>query len=185
VNNRARFEEAERVRREREQFERDRAAIQLRANATPETLRHKQAAVVDTLWFAGKLTNEQHRAAREIDGVFHALTSALGCKLMSWEKRIPGSASADDRLVRMIGMYRRYSEWRSDAGTVKQLRATACVADIVFDVIVSNLGINQAGQLWGMDQRRVLAVVREALYRYAEISGWLDPSKTGAAPGLS
>jgi hypothetical protein len=61
VNSRAEFEEAERVRREREQLERDRAAIQLRANATPETLRHKLADVMDTLWLAGKLTNEQRR----------------------------------------------------------------------------------------------------------------------------
>lgn len=110
------------------------------------------------------------------------LTSPVGYKLMSWEKRGPGAVSADDMQVRMIGAYRRYAEWRGDAATVKQIRPQASVADLTFDVVVSNLGLSQAAAQWGMDQRRVLNLVREALYRYAEVNGWVDPLKAAAKP---
>ncbi|WP_026440177.1 hypothetical protein [Acidocella facilis] len=173
------LDEAKRIQAERQRIERDRVQLELRANATPETLRHKSANVVDTLFIDGRITGEQRRAAHEIATVFQVITSASGVRLMSWQQRARGNETSTDAMVRVIGAYRRYSAWRGDASATRQIRTTGVVADLIFDLVVSNLGLHQAARAWGMDQRRVLALVREALYRYAEMSDWFE-TKPGA-----
>ncbi|WP_234730132.1 hypothetical protein [Acidocella facilis] len=84
------LDEAKRIQAERQRIERDRVQLELRANATPETLRHKSANVIDTLFIDGRITGEQRRAAHEIATVFQVITSASGVRLMSWQQRAQG-----------------------------------------------------------------------------------------------
>jgi hypothetical protein len=44
---------------------------------------------------------------------------------------------------------------------------------LVFDLVLSNIGLTQAAGMWGMDRRRVLGLLRAALQRYAELAGWV------------
>lgn len=158
--------------REREAVERE-----LRANATPEVLRHRQESVVDSMFAKGKLSAEQRRAANEIAEVWRAVSGALYAQVQQYEPHIPGGRSVEDWRVGMIRAYHeRYIPWRDEAGRVSAGRGRV-VFDLVQAVAVDNYGFRQVANRYGMDQRTVLRLVRESLYRYAEMAGWLHEEK--------
>ena len=42
---------------------------------------------------------------------------------------------------------------------------------------VDNYGPRQIDHMWDIDHRRVLHLVRNSLWRYAELAGWIDPAR--------
>lgn len=177
--------EAERVRRAQEAFERDLVEMERRRNATPQTMRHRQIAVVDELFNRDRMSVDQLRAAHEINAVLEAVTCGLSMRTSSFEFRERRTYSGDDWKPGLSRAYEeRYIPWRDEAGKMA-LRSKASVADLVLDVIVSNLGLHQAGKMWGMDPRRVLSVLRNSLYRYCEIAGWVSVQQSTLDIGVS
>jgi hypothetical protein len=162
------------IRADRRQRERQAVENELRANATPEALRHKAASVVDSMFAKGKLTAEQRRAANEIAEVWRAIAGGLFARVQEYEPRIRGGKVSDDWRAGMIRAYHdRYIPWRAEAGA-QNAGAGRTVFDLVIAVAFDNYGFRQVGNAYGMDQRRLLRLVRESLYRYAEIAQWVD-----------
>lgn len=169
-----RITEANAIRARRRADEREAVDAERAANATPETIRHKQACVADSLYAKGVFTKEQQLAANEICEVFITLTSGLFAKSQSYVPRIPGSAKSDWAPGMVTAYLDRYVKWRDEAGALGfHCRAgRTTVADVVFLVAVDNLGLEQAANRLHVKRQRVLATVRESLYRYGELAGW-------------
>jgi hypothetical protein len=163
------------VRREREIAERQAAAKELQLNATQETLRQRQVRVVDELLERGKLTDEQRRAAIEICKVWEAITCGLRTKVQNYQPTIKGSGFEDWRASTLNAYHDRYIPWRNEAGAMPvHGLGNLTVADLVFKMAVDNYGVRQVADSYRMDQRTVLNMVRNSLFRYAEIGGWVD-----------
>ena len=170
-----RIRAANAVRKAREANERAQAAVELAVNATPETLRHRQVRVVDELLERGKLTEEQRRAALEIAAVWEAITCGLRVKVQNYQREVRGSGFEDWRPALITAFHERYVPWRDEAGAqAVRGQGSLTVADLVFKLAVDNYGVRQAADSYKMDQRTVLNIVRESLYRYAEIGGWIE-----------
>ena len=168
--------QANAVRRDREAADREAAQNELRVNATPETLRQRQVCVVDELLARGSLGAEQRRAALEINEVWVSITAGLFAKVQRYDGRQTKGGSCEDWRASTITAYKdRYIPWREEAGaTPVRGQGAMTVADLVFKVAVDNYGVRQVGDSLRMDQRTVLTLVRNSLYRYAEIGGWVD-----------
>jgi hypothetical protein len=167
-----RIQEADRLRHERETAERQKSMTELAENATPETLRHRAAVVVDELTERGKLTREQRRAAREIQQVYTAITIGMNRLTSRYEHHIAGGSVEDWRAGLIAGYHGRYVPWRNLAG--RQPVNDRTVAELVLLVAVDNYGCRQIAQRWRMGPARVIRVLRESLSDYAEIAGWID-----------
>lgn len=162
------------VQADRRQRERKAVQAELEANATPETLRHREASVIDGMFAKGKLTAEQRRAANEIAEVWRYVVGGLFARVQRYEPHIRSAQSADDWRASMIRAYHeRYVPWRDEAGA-QNAGAGRTVFDLTIAVAFDNYGFRQVANAYGMDQRRVLKLVRESLYRYAEIAQWID-----------
>jgi hypothetical protein len=172
MTSRAVYFVAERVRREQEQLARDMAELELRQNATPQTMRNRRISVTDELFNRDKLTLDQLRAAREIHDILSSISRGLSTRTSSFEPRIRGGYTEGWQPGLSRAYQERYIPWRDEAGKTR-LRSKASVADLVLDVVLSNFGLTQAGKMWGMDPRRVLSIMRTSLYRYGEIAGWV------------
>ena len=167
----SRSEEIRRIDRERRSAERVQRDQRVRANATPETLRKLHRVAIDNLLERGSIGEDQHRAGEEILQIWVALTASLCAKTSSLLRFSGGSREVwPPTLTRA---YReRYQPWRTEAsGLFVAHRRT--VADLVILLAVDNFGLAQIGRLVGIDQRRVLDCVRNSLYRYAELAGWI------------
>ena len=167
-----RIQEADAQRRAREDMERRLRDVELTANATPETLYKKRESVVETMFNRGQMGAEQLRAAAEIARVFQA----VGCELHARTSRYGAvsGGSADWPVILGIAYRDRYTPWREEQGRILVSRGrTPC--ELVFKLVVDNVGPRQAADHFGMDQRTLKAAVCESLYRYAEISQWIDP----------
>ena len=166
------------IRQDRLRREREAMQAELAANATEETLRHKEASVVDGMFAKGKLTAEQRRAANEIAEVWRSIVGGLFARVQEYEPRIRGGKVSDDWRVGMIRAYHeRYIPWRDEAGA-QSVGAGRTVFDLVIAVAFDNYGFRQVANAYGMDQRRVLKLVRESLYRFAEIAQWIDAKQS-------
>ena len=167
-----RIREADRVRREQSAAQRQAARDELEINATLQTLRHRQACVVDELFNRGNLTAEQHRAGQEIATVWLAITSGLFARVQKYEREPAGVSHADWRASTISAYQGRYIPWRDEAGAVAVKGRT--LAELVFLVVVDNYGCQQIAQSWHMHRDRVKQLTRSSLQRYAEIGGWVD-----------
>lgn len=65
----------------------------------------------------------------------------------------------------------RYAPWRAWAAGFP-VRPGATLDDLTRMVAVENLGVRQVARRLRMDQRRVLALLRRSLHRYACLAGW-------------
>jgi hypothetical protein len=164
--------QAERVRREGQRLARDLAEMELRQNATPETLRHRRISVVDEMFNRDKLTVDQLRASHEIHEVLSAISRGTSIRTSSLEPTIRGGYKGEWKPGLSRAYQERYIPWRDEAGKIA-LREKATVADLVLDIVVSNLGLTQASKIWGMCPRRTLSILRNSLFRYCEIAGWV------------
>lgn len=168
--------EAQRVARERRQHQRKQRDAQMRVNATPETVRKLNKPVIDRLLARGQIGDEQHRAAEEIARVWIAITSYLFPRV-SDPSQSRSRGTTNEWPPSLVTAYReRYGVWRDEAGAV-QIGHRRTLADLVFMLAVDNYGPRQIGSMWGMDQRRVLDLIRNSLWRYAELAGWIDPKR--------
>jgi glutamate mutase epsilon subunit len=163
------------VRRQRKIADREAMAKELAENATPETLNQRKIRVVDELLERGKLTDEQRRAAIEINAVWLKITIGLFARVQRYERQARG-VGQEDWASSMINAYHdRYIPWRDEAGAVAvKGQGNMTVADLVFCLAIDNYGVRQLADSRGMDQRTVLDYVRNSLQRYAEIGGWVD-----------
>lgn len=166
-----RIREANRIRSEREAENKETAQRELADNATPETIRHRVACVVDELFYRDKLTPEQRRAALEINAVWVAITAGLCAKVQRYQAD-GGAGNHDWRAGTVTAYHERYIPWRNEAG--QQAIKGRTMFDLVFALAVDNYGVRQLADSWRMDQRRVLDLARVSLHRYAEIGGWVD-----------
>lgn len=147
----------------------------MRVNATPETLRKLDRPVIDRLLARGQVGDEQHRAAEEIARVWVALTAALFPRV-SKPSGNNARGSTEDWSASLIAAYDRYKAWREESATV-QIGHRRTLADLVFMLAVDNYSPRQIERLWGTDHRRVLHLVRNSLWRYAELAGWIDTTQ--------
>lgn len=170
-----RIKAANAVRKERENAVRTAAQIELRQNATPETLRQRQVCVVDELLARGGLGEEQRKAAMEISAVWEAITCGLRMKVQNYQPHIKGSGYEDWRPSLLTAYQTRYIPWRDEAGAqAVRGQGSLTVADLVFKMAVDNYGGRQIADSYRMDRRTVLNLIRNSLMRYAEIGGWVD-----------
>ena len=172
----SRIKEAQRIARERRDVLNRQRADQVRVNATPQTLRKLERPVIDRLLHRGQLGDEQHRAAGEIARVWVAITSYLFPRTSDPSRSRSRGSATDWPPALVIAYKERYSVWRDEAGAV-QLGHRRTLADLVFMLAVDNYGPRQIERMWGMDHRRVLHLVRNSLWRYAELAGWIDPAR--------
>ncbi len=168
----SRIREANRIRQERELQERAEGQKLLVANATPETIRHRRACVVDELLNREYLTPEQHRAGMEIARLWEQITSGLFAKVQKYDREVRGMTHDDWAAGYITAYHQRYIPWRDEAGKMPVRDKT--VADVVFYVVVDNYGMQQAADHYRMRRDSVKSIVRESLHRYAEIGGWVD-----------
>ena len=175
----SRIQQADAQRRAREEMEQHVRDAELRASATPETLNKKRQSVVETMFERGQMGAMQVRAATEIARVFQA----VGCELSARTSRYGAVSGGGNEWPVALGVaYReRYTPWREDQGRAALVSGRS-PCQLVFLLVVDNLGPRQAADRLGMDQRTLKAGVCESLYRYAELAHWLN--KTAAAPPL-
>ena len=166
------IKEAQRVASERRNLQRRQRAAQVRVNATPQTLRKLERPVIDRLLERGQMGDEQHRAGVEIAHVWVSITAALFPRV-SDPSGSSGRGASADWSASLVAAYGRYKPWRAEAATVA-VGHRRTLADLVFLLAVDNYGPRQIALMWGMDQRRVLHLVRTSLWRYAEMAGWTD-----------
>lgn len=172
------IKEASRIAAERRVDAAKRRRRQVEINATPETLRKLQRPVIDRMLEQGRLTDHQHRAAEEIAHVWQAVTACLFARVSDPSRSGYGRAGREEWSPALVAAYtERYAVWRDEAGA-RLIGHRRTVADLVFAVAVDNYGPRQIANIWGMDQRTVLTLMRESLYRYAELAGWT------AQPGM-
>jgi hypothetical protein len=169
----SRFKEVQRVSRERRAVLRQQRMDQLRVNATPETLRKLQRPVIDRLLGRGQIGEEQHRAAKEIEHVWVAITAALFPRISDPSGKGRLGTSQDWSAALQTAYGDRYQPWRDEAASV-EIGHRRSLADLVFMLAVDNYGPRQIALMWHMDQRRVLHLIRTSLWRYAELAGWTD-----------
>jgi hypothetical protein len=172
----SRIKEAQRIARERRDVLNRQRADQVRVNATPQTLRKLERPVIDRLLQRGQLGDEQHRAAEEIARVWIAITSYLFPRVSDPSRSRSRGSASDWPPALVIAYKERYSAWRDEAAAV-QIGHRRSLADLVFMLVVDNYGPRQIERMWGMDHRRVLHLVRNSLWRYAELAGWIDPAR--------
>lgn len=169
--------EQQRARREAERQAHEDA---VEAAATPETIRIFHASVAARMQLQGKLGIEQLRAANEIANMFEKITAGLLPRVADMS-RVPGRSLSEDWPASVRRAYtERYSPWRDDAARVLVKHRTS-LADLVFMFAIDNYGPRQIAVRMEMDQRRVLRLVRDSLYDYAERAGWVDHIGSPAA----
>jgi hypothetical protein len=160
--------------------DRRRVDAERKVNATPETIRMLVASSAEKLFNRGGLGAEQLRAANEISRVFEKITAGLWARGADMS-RVPGRSLSEDWPASVRRAYvERYSPWRDQASR-HLCRHSTTVADLVLLLCVEGLGARQIADRVGMDQRTVLRLVRDSLYRYAEIGGWIDARHMVAA----
>lgn len=77
----------------------------------------------------------------------------------------------------------RFVPWQGWCKAFPPIKESVGIADLVQLVVLGNRGIRQAADLYAMDQRRVLALLRRALHRYARIAGWVAEDAPAEIPG--
>ena len=170
--------EQQRARREAERQAHEDA---VEAAATPETIRRFHASVAARMQLQGQLGIEQLRAAGEISKVYEKLTAGLWARAADMS-RVPGRSLNEDWPASLRRAYtERYAPWRDAAGLVLVKHRTS-LFDLVAAFAIENRGPRQIADRVGMDQRRVLRLVRNSLYDYAERAGWVD--HVGAPPAV-
>jgi hypothetical protein len=167
-----RIQEADRVRREQEAARRTQAVVELEENATPETLRHRRACVMDELFNRGNLTPEQYRAGQEICALWVKITSGLWATVQKYERQPAGVGHTDWQAGLIRAYHERYVPWREEAGKIPVKQYT--LADLTFKIVVDNYGCQQVASAWHMHRDRVKQLTRVSLQRYAEIGQWVD-----------
>jgi hypothetical protein len=172
-----RIRQANEVRRDRMAKERDAAMLEMAANATPETIRHRQVRVVDELTARGSMPAESRRAALEINEVWMLITGGLFAKVQRYDRAIRGVCHDNWPPGCIAAYHERYIPWRDYFGALAvHGQGSLTVADLVFFVAVDNLGVQQIAESRRMCRKSVLNLVRTSLYWYAENGGWLDVS---------
>lgn len=147
----------------------------VRSRSGDDTPRQRRVCVFIELFERGKMTQPQVNAAHEIARVFQAITSGLGVRVQDYQPRIRSKRHAnEDWQASLSNAYtERYDPWRRWAGNI-QIKYGVSIADIVITMVVHNVGIYQMADVYRMDRRTVLTVIRNGLHEYAKLSGWVD-----------
>lgn len=170
----SRLKEAQRVARDRREVDRRQREDQMRVNATPQTLRKLERPVIDRLLQRGQIGDEQHRAGVEIAHVWIAITACLFPRVSDPGRPRGSGGSRADWSPSLVAAYtERYGVWRDEAGAIS-VGHRRTLADLVFMLAVDNYGPRQIERMWGVNHARVLDLVRNSLWRYAELAGWID-----------
>lgn len=166
----SRIKEAQRVARERRETQNRQRAAQVRVNATPQTLRKLERPVIDRLLARGQIGDEQHRAAEEIARVWIAITAALFPRISDPSGNSVRGTS-ESWSASLTTAYKRYRTWCEEAAAVS-VGHRRTLADLVFMLAVDNYGPRQIERMWGINHARVLHLIRNSLWRYAELADW-------------
>ncbi|HWX48140.1 MAG TPA: hypothetical protein VNZ61_08810 [Roseomonas sp.] len=122
----------------------------------------------------GHIRPIQAQAGREISRV-HAATVGGGPKLaQSRYGEVDGGAPGEDIPASLLpACANRFQPWRSWAETRRaSRRGSATLFDVTLRVCAENLGIRQAADALGMDERTVLGALQRSLWQYCLIAGW-------------
>ena len=146
---------------------------QRQANATPETIRRAKADQIERMLDRGAITVDQRRAANEIMRVWTTMTAALLPRAQSMERAGGGAADAPWPPGLGRAYIERYIPWRAEAGGVL-VGVRSTVADLVFMIVVDNYSLHATARHFNMHDGTCRNYLRESLYRYAEIAGWIE-----------
>lgn len=172
--------EQDRLRAARKADQAARAERDMAGAATPETVRKLRRDVIQCLHDAGKLGDEQLRAAQEILSVYHAVTAGLWPKAQTYTRQSRGADVADWPASLRRAWAERYKPWVAEAERM-MVKPGLTLSALVIDMVVDNMGPKQIERHRRMDNRRVVRLIQAGLHRYAEMAGWLsdaDPIAT-------
>jgi hypothetical protein len=178
-----RIQAADAQRRQRSAMIGEQRDIMVKNAATPQTLRKLDRPVIDRLLEQGAIDSDQHRAGVEINRIWIQITSALHIRGADYE-RVGGGGGTTGFLPNIFtcGYQERYLPWARETGGVV-VTGGHTLLDVVIKMVVDNYGQRQIATMIGSDQRRVLRLLREALFRYGELAGWIDrPLLSGPTP---
>lgn len=152
------------------------------AEATPETRTKLRPDVVAKLHQAGSLRTEHVLAADEIRDMWHAFGRGMfpsramdgteGCSGGGKTPRGPleRMTSAEYRTWRTV-----YRPWAEEMGGGVTPGSRLTVLGLVVELVVDNYGPRQLEDLYSLRHGTVTKVVADALFRYAEIAGFVLP----------
>jgi hypothetical protein len=124
---------------------------------------------------AGKLTRAEFRAADEIAMILEWTDG--GRQLLARSQFRERMASSSGDTVGAMAMLEeaertRFAPWRAWASKFR-VKRDRTLEQLTRAVAVQRLGLRQAGDAFGMDQRRVLALLKRSLGCYAVLAGWV------------
>lgn len=151
---------------------------------TPETLEHvdqvrSRPGSLARLYRSGAINAEQLAAATAIAGIHERIGADVAVKTASLETRIDGGWRGDGSFYEALGLVRRevaYTRWRRSCGQH---------AAALLDMIAGDEALTIVAQRWRMSNRRICALLIEALDRWAaamgEAAAEVDPATLAAA----
>lgn len=142
-------------------------------------LERKRAFLADKLrglMDAGKITRAEFRAGDEI-AMLHEWAEGGRQLLARSQFRERLAASSSDGIGVAASMEeverKRYAPWKAWASAFP-VKTTRSLEDLTRAMVVQRMGVRQAADAFGMDQRRVLALLRRSLGCYAVLAGWVE-----------
>ena len=155
----------------------ERFMAELRANATPQTMRRLRRSTIDVWLQSGRLVAEQHRAAEEILRVWQQISVGLSARVANLLRNPGAPHGGPDWPAALAIAYReRYAPWRAEAERML-VRPGLPVCWLVFAAVIDNLGSDQLGRHYHLRRDGTAErYVQASLWRYAELAGWLDPA---------
>jgi hypothetical protein len=169
-----RIKAADQIRRDRAQYDHAKREADLKANATAATVRNLRQPVIDRLLFRESITQDQHRAAKEIHTIFLAVTRASLCRVGDMDRA--GGGGSPGGFVPQIftcGYQDRYRPWAAEIGGQTMVGGRTLL-DMVLMMVVDNYGHKVISQAVGCDHRRALNLIRGALHLYCVKAGWIE-----------
>ena len=170
----SRIQQAAALGRERRLAEQARREKDLVLNATPETIQKCRADQIEKLEQRGSLGAEQKRAAQEICRVWLRLTADVLPRIRGLTREGGAGHGQGQWPPGLSRAYQeRYCPWRDESGA-RRIGHRSTEADLVFMIVVDNYSLRATARHFSMHHSKALRLLRENLYRYAEIAGWID-----------
>jgi len=149
--------------------------------ATPETIRKLRRDELVFLFQRGHLERIHLEAAKEIEEIFHAVSSAVFRAGMKYEprdydapKRYSGSFPTESLCPSERRIYRHnYLPWANEMRGLLPAKRQVTRLQLVIDVVVDNRCVSHIERLYGLPRgkKAVTRHLKDALGRYAEIAG--------------
>lgn len=125
----------------------------------------------------GALPSASLRAGQEVAAVWHFRTAGLMPRVARFGERLDRGAGGDEVSPRMIAACARFNVWAEWAHR-QPVNPRITLVDITLDVAVDGLGMQQLADRRGCDRIRGKRLLCLALWKYAELAGWLEEAES-------